>query len=226
MVYSVAGSTENTWVGGHDRETEGTFAWTDGTAWDESTAQWHTNQPNNAGTSGQDCVSIRLANGAWDDQVCTKEQQFVCEKPDKDQTALTANPGCSCDDGWTGSLDTGKCYKRGAEEALIYSEAKAVCESSSAAVASVTSELENLVVHSVLTADGKNNNGWLGGADTATEGTWAWDDGTAWSYQNWWSSAAQGTAGGTVQNCIQLRWSDLLWDDTKCSAAKWFVCKK
>ena len=220
VVYTVAGSTENTWLGGHDRETEGTFAWSDGTAWEDSAAQWHTNQPNNAGTSGQDCVSIRLANGAWDDQVCTKQQQFVCEKPDSDQSALTANSGCSCDAGWTGSLDTGKCYKRGPAVSK-YADAKADCEADSAALTSVSSELENSLVVSVLTAGDNNNNGWLGATDTAVDGTWVWDDGTTWTYQNWSPGAPLGSG-----NCLQLNSSDATWVDTKCDEEKWFVCKK
>ena len=58
------------------------------------------------------------------------------------------------------------------------------------------------------------------------QGTWVWDDGSSWDYTAWWSSAASGTAGGTTQNCLQLRRTDGTWDDTKCSAQKWFVCSK
>ena len=35
-----------------------------------------------------------------------------------------------------------------------------------------------LVVLGVLTASSNNNNGWIGGTDEATEGTWTWSDGT------------------------------------------------
>ena len=227
FLYSVAGSSENTWIGGHDRLTEGTFAWSNGEAWDDTIAKalWNTNQPNNAGDSGQDCLSIKLTNGAWDDVICTKEQQFLCEKPDNDQTAITPNPACNCDTDWTGLLDTGKCYKRG-PAADNYEAAKATCESDSGNLASVSSELENNLVASVLTADGNTNNGWLGATDTVTEGSWVWEDGTAWDYNNWWATSNGGTAGGTSQNCLQLRRVDNTWDDTKCTAEKWFVCKK
>ena len=68
--------------------------------------------------------------------------------------------------------------------------------------------------------------GELHGAFPQTDGTWVWDDGTAWDYHNWWETSAMGTTGGTVQNCLQLRRVDLTWDDIKCSAQKWFVCKK
>jgi len=38
-----------------------------------------------------------------------------------------------------------------------------------------------LVVLGVLTASSNNNNGWIGGTDEATEGTWTWSDGTTFS---------------------------------------------
>ena len=49
---------------------------------------------------------------------------------------------------------------------MNYTEARTACQADSANLASVTSETENLVVHSVLAADGNNNNGWLGATDT------------------------------------------------------------
>ena len=65
---------------------------------------------------------------------------------------------------------------------------------------------------------------WLGGH--VTDKGWEWEDGTSWTYQNWWATAALGTQGGTNQNCLQLRRIDLTWDDAKCSAEKWYVCEK
>ena len=38
-----------------------------------------------------------------------------------------------------------------------------------------------LVVLGVLTASSNNNNGWIGGTDEATEGTWTWSDSTTFS---------------------------------------------
>ena len=34
-------------------------------------------------------------------------------------------------------------------------------------------------VHAVLTADSNDNNGWVGGTDSASEGAWVWSDGSA-----------------------------------------------
>ena len=211
------------WIGGNDLLVEGNYSWTDGTAW--SYTNWRFNAPNNGnGNSEQDCVVVRT-DGEWDDVACHTARNFVCQKPAAGQSGLSANTACDCQAGWTASFDTGFCYKRG-EAKADYDTAKAACEADSSDLASVTSETENLVVHSVLTADGNNNNGWLGATDTTTDGTWVWDDTSTWSYENWWTTSALGTAGGTVQNCVQMRWSDTTWDDIKCTASKWFVCKK
>lgn len=223
LVFSLAGDTANTWIGGHDRDTENVFAWSDGTAWDETYTNWKADQPNNGGT-GQHCLSKR-SDERWDDIVCSKTQQFVCERPDSDQTPRPDNGACSCEAAWTGSLDSGKCYQRGAAQA-DYDTAKAACEAESAQLASVTSNLENAVVLSVLTAGNNLNNGWLGATDTQTVGQWEWEDGTAWDFTNWWPDSNQGTAGGDTQNCLQLRRVDSLWDDSQCSKSRSFVCKK
>ena len=123
----LAGTVENTWVGGHDLHGEGTFTWTDNTTW--SFTNWNDNQPNNGGTDGnQDCVSLR-PDGKWDDVVCTTARQYACEKPDSDQVQLTSSGACSCDQGWTGSLDTGKCYKRGNDtNGVQWSAARTNCQ--------------------------------------------------------------------------------------------------
>ena len=214
---------DHTWLGGNDLLAEGTYSWTDGTSW--SYNNWRSNAPNNGnGNSEQDCVILRT-DGEWDDVGCSTSRNFVCQKPAAGQSVLPANTACSCESDWTASLDTGGCYRRG-EAVASWETARADCQTQGGELASVASETENVMVHSVLTADGNNNNGWLGASDSATEGTWQWEDGTDWTYENWWANSALGTAGGTNQNCLQLRRIDLTWDDAKCSAEKWYVCKK
>ena len=56
---------------------------------------------------------------------CDTQRDFLCEKPEIDTaatatattTATAAAGACSCGAGWTGSLDTGRCYRRGAAPA-------------------------------------------------------------------------------------------------------------
>lgn len=71
--------TEVTWIGGSDKETEGTFVWSDGTPWD--TDLWADGEPNNAENpinGDEDCAGIG-GGGGWNDSPCDKGFHFVCK---------------------------------------------------------------------------------------------------------------------------------------------------
>ena len=66
-----------TWIGGNDLDTEGTFVWSDGSAWDFT--QWEAGEPNNSGD--QDCALTGFQGRAvWDDSHCTRKLSFICKK--------------------------------------------------------------------------------------------------------------------------------------------------
>ena len=144
FVSDLSGTVNKTWIGGTDVATEDTWTWSDGSTW--SYLNWKTLQPNNGGTSGtaQNCVSMNT-DGAWDDVDCTSTRQYMCAKPANGQTALTSNPACSCEAGWSGYLDTGKCYTRMEEltTGVTWAVAGTNCEAAGAKLASITSVLEN-----------------------------------------------------------------------------------
>ena len=141
---ALAGSVEKTWTGGSDAVTENTFTWTDGTTWSYTNWKSSPQQPNNGGDGGnQDCI-ILTETGEWDDVDCGTTRQYICEKPDSDQTQLTANPACSCDSAWTKNLELGKCYQRVDIVAGInHDSAQTACQALSGNLASVTSAYEN-----------------------------------------------------------------------------------
>ncbi len=65
--------TVDTWIGGNDLVTEGTFQWDDGTAF--AFTNWHTGEPNNGGTGAtyqEDCVIVAgsRVGKQWDDRPC------------------------------------------------------------------------------------------------------------------------------------------------------------
>ena len=75
------------WIGGTDKDKEGTFVWPSGTEFFKSNAAvsgvysklskiaFNTNAED-----AQDCVTLKDDTGEWDDIICTKTQDYICEK--------------------------------------------------------------------------------------------------------------------------------------------------
>ena len=75
-----------TWTGGNDKAAEGTFVWPNGVVFYTSSAAVSgvftklSNGFNSASQTTQHCVSLKDTTGEWDDIVCSKAQNYVCEK--------------------------------------------------------------------------------------------------------------------------------------------------
>ena len=64
------------WLGLDDRETEGTWSWTDGSS--PTDLNWNAGEPNDS--AGEDCTQL-LSTGLWNDVKCASEFGVVCEDP-------------------------------------------------------------------------------------------------------------------------------------------------
>jgi len=64
-----------TWIGGNDIATNQAWVWSSSAPF--TYTNWFKNRPKN--NANQDCVNLR-EDGTWDNIVCTKENQFICEK--------------------------------------------------------------------------------------------------------------------------------------------------
>jgi len=91
------------WLGYHDLHKEGQWTWTDGTT--SSYSNWAKGEPDNA-KNNEDCMEMNTPLEQWNDDVCTKQQTFVCkltkvmesqdrlnmEEDEKDNINSIANP--------------------------------------------------------------------------------------------------------------------------------------
>ncbi|XP_053519370.1 C-type lectin domain family 4 member F isoform X1 [Artibeus jamaicensis] len=75
-------STSYHWIGLNDRNSEGTWRWTDGSTFSSSGSRqfWSKNQPDNWHNNGgdEDCVQIQQK---WNDVSCNARYPWVCKKP-------------------------------------------------------------------------------------------------------------------------------------------------
>ena len=70
-------TSNGAWIGLSDVLQEGTFAWRDGS--ELTYTNWKTNNPNNANDE-QHCVWARGDDGTWDDIVCRRTEEYICQK--------------------------------------------------------------------------------------------------------------------------------------------------
>ncbi|XP_055969178.1 CD209 antigen-like protein E [Sorex fumeus] len=66
---------KRTWIGLSDHHDEASWQWVDGTPFQLSF--WKPGEPNN--DNNEDCVE--LYNDGWNDDKCSKEKPWICEKP-------------------------------------------------------------------------------------------------------------------------------------------------
>ena len=104
-------------------------------------------------------------------------------------------------------------------KSLIWEEARTSCLSQGGDLASVGSEEENNFISSLSSVAL-----WLGGTDSAQEGTFVWSDGTAWTYQNW-NSGEPNNLGN--EDCVISKWKTIgKWNDRKCTHVTAYLCEK
>uniref|UniRef100_A0A8C9TZN5 C-type lectin domain-containing protein n=1 Tax=Scleropages formosus TaxID=113540 RepID=A0A8C9TZN5_SCLFO len=64
------------WMGGHDSITEGGWEWTDGSPF--RYVHWADGNPDDY--YGEDCLSILVNSGKWNDDNCDYERGYICKR--------------------------------------------------------------------------------------------------------------------------------------------------
>uniref|UniRef100_A0A8C9Z2U5 C-type lectin domain-containing protein n=1 Tax=Sander lucioperca TaxID=283035 RepID=A0A8C9Z2U5_SANLU len=67
------------WMGGHDSVTEGGWEWSDGSPF--RYIRWSTGNPDDY--YGEDCLSILINNGYWNDDNCESKRGYICKRKGK-----------------------------------------------------------------------------------------------------------------------------------------------
>lgn len=109
-------------------------------------------------------------------------------------------------------------------ESMTWESAKLFCEKKGGHLVTISDEKENEFVNGMrcrnLSTDYQQSI-WLGGSDTANEGTWSWITGEAFTYSNWEPNEPN---GGTTQNYLQM-YSSGNWDDVQNETGRFAVCE-
>ena len=109
-------------------------------------------------------------------------------------------------------------------ESMTWESAKLFCEKKGGHLVTISDEKENEFVNGMrcrnLSTDYQQSI-WLGGSDTANEGTWSWITGEPFTYSNWEPNEPN---GGTSQNYLQM-YSSGNWDDVQNEAGRFVVCE-
>lgn len=107
--------------------------------------------------------------------------------------------------------------------AIDWASARADCVTRGGDLASITTDAENLFVEAAIP-----DTSWLGGTDAASEGTWLWSNGDAWSYANWNAGEPNNTNGN--ENCLTIYGVATgvlgFWNDADCATVYPYVCER
>jgi hypothetical protein len=167
----------------------------------------------------------------------------ICDG-DCNEGAPTAFPGgtelCNgIDDNCDGGIDeTEECWGCSWDASHLFCEDKATwqvaadtCSAFGLTLTTLDDALENAAVAayaaSLHTGFGNPPAWWIGLNDLATEGTYAWDDGTALAYTNWY--AGQPNDPGGTSDCVETNYQYNQgagqWNDQTCTQNRSFICE-
>jgi hypothetical protein len=132
---------------------------------------------------------------------------------------------CTAGDDQVEDPATGHCYTMFLQ-ALSWQDARTACATRGGHLAVPTSQAENALVASIAPSLPGQIRGdlWLGAADLATEGTFLWESGEAFSYTSWRTGEPNNLGNNANEDCLTI---DALakWNDRDCISLQWYICE-
>jgi hypothetical protein len=177
-------------------------------------------QPASGGESG---TGVGGAGGSA--AVCVPSSSDTsCDGLDQNCKATIQDSACPA--GCQGITVLGTSYM-GCEAATSFSDAEILCQMQGMHLVRIDSKSENTIV--VQIAQGLGSYVWIGGSDLALNGTFAWQDGTAFYangaplpgvYQNFTGTMSTG-------HCVQIHDDSAgPWMTAPCTDTDQFICKR
>ena len=178
-------------------------------------------------------------DGSDDIEACYMPSGYVADDSDCDDDDAFVNPGeyeeCNgVDDDCDGTRDDSTvcpCSLEYNDDSLYlfcessesWSDAQAECSSHDYHLLTVSSSAEDAWVDAVADSY-STGKWWIGFTDIASEGSFAWEDGSATTYTNWAEGEPNNVDGD--EDCAVLnRFTDQTWNDEKCSDSFYYICE-
>ena len=192
FVRALLGPTSRMWIGLNSVIDPGAWRWS--TNEPVPYAGWLTGQPDNNG-GNEHCVEFFGA--AWNDAGCTFTSSYVCENA-----------------GWVIRPEDAHAYLF-TYLTVDWDDARARCAAFGGHLATLTSAGELAFVTGLAHADL-----WLGGSDSALEGTFTWITGEPFTYTAWSAGEPNDEFG---EDCLTLRIGEM--NDVDCEFSLGYVCE-
>ncbi|XP_027866890.1 galactose-specific lectin nattectin-like [Xiphophorus couchianus] len=151
---------------------------------------------------------LGLSFGLWDGADAAQMKVANCEK---------------CGPGW--AWYDGRCFLY-VKVKMSWAKAERLCLSLEGHLASMRSTNEyNFIRELIVTESGRDTQTWVGGFDSAQEGTWMWSDGSKFMFHHWGLGEPSNSGGN--QNCMDINFAgrDYVNDDV-CGVLLPFVCAR
>ncbi|KAM4756851.1 C-type mannose receptor 2 [Cyanocitta cristata] len=229
------GQEQHWWIGLHTYENDGRFKWSDGSLL--NFVFWAPGKPRPI-SKDRKCVYMTASREDWGDQKCVTALPYICKrsngtavKPSLPPVPAATSGGCP--QGWLPFLS--KCFSfnghnRG--EIVKWPEAKQVCESQGAVLATIASPLEQAFITSML--PNISFDLWIGLHDAQRE--FQWVEGEPLRHVSWAPGEPSGCSSSSPRdkptNCVVV-WHGSppvftgRWDDRSCLEEKHgFVCQR